>query len=108
MHGTPVLTIVMNNGGYGAVDRATRAMYPQGRAVTQGMSLVSLEPMPRFEDVVKACGGWGARVERFEDGGGCAGSGHPPGAGRRPASAGQRHVRLTRRSNDRAGAALRL
>lgn len=67
MHGTPVLTIVMNNGGYGAVDRATRAMYPQGRAVTQGMSLVSLEPMPRFEDVVKACGGWGARVERFED-----------------------------------------
>ena len=67
MHGTPVLTIVMNNGGYGAVDRATRAMYPQGSAVTTGMSLVSLEPMPRYEDVIKACGGWGARVERFDD-----------------------------------------
>lgn len=67
MHGTPVLTVVMNNGGYGAVDRATRAMYPQGNAATQGMSLVSLEPMPRYEDVVKVCGGWGARVERFED-----------------------------------------
>ncbi len=67
MHGTPVLTIVMNNGGYGAVDRATRAMYPQGSAVTKGMSLVSLEPMPRYEDVIKTCGGWGARVERFQD-----------------------------------------
>jgi acetolactate synthase-1/2/3 large subunit len=67
MHGTPVLTIVMNNSGYGAVDRATRAMYPQGRAATQGMSLVSLEPMPRYEDVIKACGGWGERVERYGD-----------------------------------------
>lgn len=67
MHGTPILTIVMNNSGYGAVDRATRAMYPQGRAATRGMSLVSLEPMPRYEDVIQACGGWGARVERFGD-----------------------------------------
>ena len=67
MHGVPILTIVMNNAGYGAVDRATRAMYPQGQAVSQGMSLVSLEPMPRYEDVVSACGGWGARVEKFSD-----------------------------------------
>jgi len=67
MHGVPILTIVMNNAGYGAVDRATRAMYPQGQAVSQGMSLVSLEPMPRYEDVVTACGGWGARVEKFSD-----------------------------------------
>ena len=67
MHGTPILTIVMNNGGYGAVDRATRAIYPQGRAATQGMSLVSLAPVPRYEDVIKTCGGWGARVERFDE-----------------------------------------
>jgi acetolactate synthase-1/2/3 large subunit len=67
MHSTPILTVVMNNGGYGAVDRATRAMYPQGRAATEGMPLVSLAPVPRYEELVQACGGWGARVERYDD-----------------------------------------
>jgi len=67
MHGLPILTLVMNNGGYGAVERATVAMYPQGRAVADGMSLVSLQPMPHFEEVVRACGGWGERVDRYDD-----------------------------------------
>jgi len=67
MHGIAVLTLVMDNGGYGAVERATRAMYPQGAAVQQGMELVSLAPMPRFDQVIASCGGWGQRVERFED-----------------------------------------
>jgi acetolactate synthase-1/2/3 large subunit len=67
MHGIAVLTLVMDNGGYGAVERATRAMYPQGAAVQQGMALVSLAPMPRFDQVIASCGGWGERVERFED-----------------------------------------
>ena len=53
----------MNNGAYGAVDRATRAMYPQGLAVQDGMPLVSLAPVPRYDAVIAACGGHGERVE---------------------------------------------
>ena len=67
MHGIAVLTLVMDNGGYGAVERATRAMYPQGAAVQQGMDLVSLAPMPRFDQVIASCGGWGERVDHFEN-----------------------------------------
>ena len=63
MHGLPVLTVVLNNARYGAVERATRAMYPNGRGVRDGMPLVSLEPMPRYAEVVAACGGHGERVE---------------------------------------------
>ncbi|MEO8856797.1 MAG: thiamine pyrophosphate-requiring protein [Burkholderiaceae bacterium] len=67
MHGIAVLTLVMDNGGYGAVERATRAMYPAGRATELGMPLVSLAPMPRFSEVVAACGGWGERVTSSEE-----------------------------------------
>jgi thiamine pyrophosphate-dependent acetolactate synthase large subunit-like protein len=42
-------------------------MYPQGAAVQQGMDLVSLAPMPRLDQVIASCGGWGERVDRFED-----------------------------------------
>ena len=66
MHDTPVLTLVLNNGGYGAVDRATRAMYPQGAAVKHGVPLVSLEPQPRYDAVMTGCGGHGERVEQAE------------------------------------------
>ena len=63
MHGVATLTLVMNNGAYGAVDRATRAMYPQGLAAQDGMPLVSLAPVPRYDAVIAACGGHGERVE---------------------------------------------
>jgi acetolactate synthase-1/2/3 large subunit len=66
MHGTPVLTVVMNNRGYGAVDLATRSMYPQGLAVQRGIPLVSLDPVPRYDTVVAACGGHGERVEHAD------------------------------------------
>jgi len=66
MHDTPVLTLVLNNGGYGAVERATRAMYPSGIAAKQAIPLVSLEPMPRYDAVIAACGGHGERVEQAE------------------------------------------
>lgn len=65
MHDIPVLTLVLNNSGYGAVERATRAMYPEGQAVREGMALSDLRPMPRFDQVVEACGGWGARVQTW-------------------------------------------
>jgi len=67
MHDIPVLTLVLNNGGYGAVERATRALHPQGQAAPTGMELVSLAPAPRYDQVIAACGGWGRQVSRHED-----------------------------------------
>ena len=66
MHDTPVLTLVLNNGGYGAVERATRAMYPKGIAASQGIPLVSLDPLPRYDAAIAACGGHGERVVEAE------------------------------------------
>jgi acetolactate synthase-1/2/3 large subunit len=72
MHDLPVLTVVLDNGGYGAVDRATEAMYPDGQAmldrqVRGAMPLVSLEPQPRFDRVIEACGGVGFRTEQYAE-----------------------------------------
>lgn len=67
MHGIATLTLVLNNGGYGAVERATRALHPQGQAAQQGMELVSLAPSPQYAQVIQACGGWGERVERLAE-----------------------------------------
>lgn len=66
MHGIATLTVVLNNGGYGAVERATRALHPQGLAAQHGMELVSLAPVPQFEQVIQACGGWGERVDTLD------------------------------------------
>lgn len=63
-YGLAILTVVFNNGAWAAVDRATRAMYPEGAAVAANqMPLTALTPAPKFETVVEACGGWGCRVE---------------------------------------------
>jgi acetolactate synthase-1/2/3 large subunit len=67
MHGIATLTVILNNAGYGAVERATRALHPDGAAARQGMELVSLEPAPRYTHVIESCGGWGARVETLAD-----------------------------------------
>lgn len=67
MHDIPILTLVLNNGGYGAVERATRALHPQGQAARSGMELVSLAPMPRYDQVIAACGGWGEQVRQFDE-----------------------------------------
>ena len=43
---------------------ATKGIYPDGDASQANrMPLTSLEPNPRFETVVEASGGYGARVE---------------------------------------------
>jgi acetolactate synthase-1/2/3 large subunit len=67
MHDIPILTLVLNNGGYGAVERATRALHPQGQAALSGMALVSLAPSPRYDQVIAACGGWGEQVSQIDD-----------------------------------------
>ncbi len=63
-HDLPVLFVVANNSGWGAVRAATRAMYPDGQALKQNrMPLAELEPSPDYERVVEASGGYGERVE---------------------------------------------
>jgi acetolactate synthase-1/2/3 large subunit len=62
----PVLSVVFNNGGYGAVERATRAMYPHGHAMRHGMPLTWFPQLPRFDAIAQACGGYGERVEQAE------------------------------------------
>ena len=64
----PVLTIIFNNGAYGAVKRATMSMYADAAAGSEGgMRLADLSPSPPFHDFVTAQGGHGERVERPQD-----------------------------------------
>ena len=67
-HRAPVLTVVFNNGRYGAVRRATLSMFRDGASgADDGRLLADLDPSPAFEAVVAAQGGHGERVERPED-----------------------------------------
>jgi len=64
----PVLTVVYNNAEWGAVRKATTAMYPVGHAARANtLPFVSLFPPPAYETLVQASGGYGERVERAED-----------------------------------------
>jgi acetolactate synthase-1/2/3 large subunit len=67
-HELPVLTIVFNNSRYGAVRRATLSMFKDGASgEDDGAFLADLDPSPPYEQLVKAQGGFGARVEQPED-----------------------------------------
>jgi acetolactate synthase-1/2/3 large subunit len=67
-HQLPVLTIILNNGMWGAVRRATLGMYPDGAAArTEKPAFTQLQPSPRFEHVVQASGGYAERVELAAD-----------------------------------------
>ena len=58
------LTIVMNNSQWFAVNRSTRAMYPDGKAVKANeMPVTSLAPSPNYEMIMEACGGSGELVD---------------------------------------------
>ena len=66
-YGLPVLTIVCNNGKWGAVESATRGMYGQGSAVNQAqVPLSPLSPSPDFEKYCEASGGCGEKVTTRE------------------------------------------
>jgi len=59
----PTLTVVLNNSRWHAVHASTVGMYPQGRAAkSRSTPLVELEPSPRFDKIMQACGGHGERV----------------------------------------------
>ena len=64
VHDLPVLFVIMNNSMWGAVRRATSAMYPQGEAMRSNKPpLIDLDELPAFEQVCGAAGGYGERVE---------------------------------------------
>ena len=60
----PVLTIVWNNGIWGAVQNATRRLAPEGWAVQTGnFAVTALSQAMNYEMVCQAAGGYGERVE---------------------------------------------
>jgi acetolactate synthase I/II/III large subunit len=64
LHELPVLFIVMNNRMWGAVQRSTLAMYPDGMASKSNQPpFVHLRNLPAFEKFCEAAGGYGERVE---------------------------------------------
>jgi acetolactate synthase-1/2/3 large subunit len=59
----PILFIIVNNHGWGAVRRATKAMYPDGKALTgNDIPLSRIDPAPDYEQIIESCGGHGERV----------------------------------------------
>ncbi len=67
-HDLPVLTVIANNATWGAVENATRAVYPGGEAVSQNEKRLSdLSPTPAFETYCQASGGYGENVVARED-----------------------------------------
>jgi len=64
LHDLPVLFVIMNNAMWGAVQRSTLAMYPDGLASkTNEPPFVGLPKLPAFEKLCEAAGGYGERVE---------------------------------------------
>ena len=68
MHGLPTTTIVMNNARWHAVHRSTLGMYPDGLASQEDiMPLVSLGESPEYHQIMKACGGYGEKVDHADN-----------------------------------------
>jgi acetolactate synthase I/II/III large subunit len=66
--GLPVLTVIFNNAQWEAVTSSTLALYPEGWArSTETYPLTALEPVPRYEEIVRAFDGHGERVDRPAD-----------------------------------------
>lgn len=67
-HDLPILTIIANNATWGAVDGATRSVYPDGDAISQNDKRLSdLAPVPSFEAYCQASGGYGERVRTRDE-----------------------------------------
>jgi acetolactate synthase-1/2/3 large subunit len=64
LHKLPTLTVIFNNAGWEAVERATRSVHPDGWAArTATFPLTALGPAPHYEEIVRGFGGHGERVE---------------------------------------------
>ncbi|MCL4799257.1 MAG: thiamine pyrophosphate-requiring protein [Burkholderiales bacterium] len=67
MHGLPVVVVVFNNGAWEEVSKGAAAVHPEGWAMSSGdFPFSALEPSPHFEQIVRAFGGHGERVDAPE------------------------------------------
>jgi acetolactate synthase-1/2/3 large subunit len=63
VHGIAVLTLILNNAGYGAVSDSVTGLYPTGYAAkSDRVPLTSLSPSPDFELVAESCRAWAETV----------------------------------------------
>jgi acetolactate synthase-1/2/3 large subunit len=62
-HGIAVLTVILNNAGYGAVAQSVTGLYPTGYAAKADVvPLTGLSPSPDFRLVAESCRAWAERV----------------------------------------------
>jgi acetolactate synthase-1/2/3 large subunit len=62
-HGIAVLTVILNNAGYGAVQQSVTGLYPTGYAAKADVvPLTSLSPSPNFKLVAESCRAWAETV----------------------------------------------
>jgi acetolactate synthase-1/2/3 large subunit len=67
-HGIAVLTVILNNAGYGAVQQSVTGLYPTGYAAKADVvPLTSLAPSPEFRLVAESCRAWAETVTRPDD-----------------------------------------
>jgi acetolactate synthase-1/2/3 large subunit len=68
-NGLPIITIVCNNGRWGAVEGSARGMYPQGNvaAATETSPLATLDQSHGFELYAEATGGYGEKVSERDE-----------------------------------------
>lgn len=62
-HGLPILTVVLDNCGWGAVKRATQRVYPAGAAQAAGKYQSFLGAETHFEKIAEVVGAYGVRVD---------------------------------------------
>ena len=64
IHGLPILTVIFNNTVWNAVRRATKSMYPQGRAAAANtIAITSLGHPPDYAAIAGAHGAFAEKVE---------------------------------------------
>jgi acetolactate synthase-1/2/3 large subunit len=65
VHGIPVLTVILNNAGYAAVQQSVTGLYPTGYAAKADVvPLTSLSPAPDYRLVAESCRAWAETVSR--------------------------------------------
>jgi acetolactate synthase-1/2/3 large subunit len=63
----PIFTVVLDNSGWGAVEGATRRLYPDGEAVAAQSFHADYTDGMRWEKVAEAAGAYGERVDHPND-----------------------------------------
>jgi acetolactate synthase-1/2/3 large subunit len=67
-HGIAVLTVILNNAGYGAVQQSVTGLYPTGYAAKADVvPLTSLSPSPDFRLAAESCRAWAETVTRPDE-----------------------------------------